>query len=109
MLVAALMASLLVWAAFVERIVRDPANHIGPEPLLAVIPFVVLLAVAWLRRYGRWKATRVLVTAYVVLSLSALVAMDRANVLVQYERWLRRGMPERPCGDVVRNIWACYR
>ena len=109
MIVAALVASLLVWAALIERIVHQPANHVGPEPLLAAIPFVALLAVAWLRRYRRWKTTRVLVTAYVLLSLSALVAMDRANVLVQYERWLRRGMPERPCGDLVRNIWACYR
>ncbi len=109
MLITALVASLFVWAAFVQRIVHEPGNHVGPEPLLAVIPFVVVLALAWLPRYRRWKAARVFVTVYVLISLSALVAMDRANVLVQYERWLRRGMPERPCGEIVRNFWACYR
>ena len=109
MLVTALVASLLIWGAFVQRIALDPGNHVGPEPLLAIIPFVVLLAVAWLPRYRRWKAARMLVTAYVLLSLSALVAIDGANVLVQYERWLRRGMPERSCGDIVRHFWACYR
>jgi hypothetical protein len=79
MLAAALVATLLVWASLAER------------------------------RHRRWKPTRAVVTAYVVLSLAALVAMDRMNVLVQYDRWLSRGMPERPCGDVTRHFWACQR
>ena len=107
MLIAALVTTLAVWAAFVGRIVYEPGNHVGPEPLFAIAPFVLLLAIAWLPRYRRWKVVRLLVIAYVVVSISAVVAVDRANVLVQYDRWLKRGMPERPCGHIVRDLWAC--
>lgn len=109
MLATTFVASLLVWSAFALRIVNEPGNHVGPEPLLAIFPFLVLLAVAWLPRYRRWKAARALVTAYVLFSLLALVGIDRANVLVQYDRWVTRGMPDKPCGEIVQNFWACDR
>ena len=107
MFVATLLASLATWAVLVARIVREPGNHVGVEPLLAIVPFVLLLAVAWLPRYRERRAARAVITAYVLLSLAAVVAMDRANILVQYDRWSQRGMPERPCGSVTQHIWAC--
>jgi hypothetical protein len=109
MLATMFVASLLVWSAFVLRIVSEPGNHVGPEPLLAIFPFVVLLVVAWLPQYRQRKGVRALVTAYALFSLLALVGIDRANLLVQYDRWVERGMPDKPCGEIAENFWACDR
>ncbi len=107
MFIATLLASLATWAVLAARIAREPCNHVGVEPLLAIIPFMLLLAVTWFPRYRERRTARAIVTAYVLLSIAAVIAMDRANVLVQYDRWSRRGMPERPCGSISQRIWAC--
>lgn len=109
MLAAMFIASLLVWSALVLRIIGEPGNHVGQEPLLAIFPFLLLLVVAWLPRYRRRRAARAFVTAYALFSLLALVAIDRTNVLVQYDRWVKRGMPDKPCGEIVQRFWACDR
>jgi hypothetical protein len=108
MLAASLCLSIAVWAALVLRIIGDPVNHIGLEPLMACGPFVMLMIVAWLPRYRRRVAMRLAVTAFALLSVAAVVALDRDNEQVQYERWCQRGMPERPCGRFARHVWSCY-
>jgi hypothetical protein len=50
---------------------------------------------------------RAVVTSFAVLSIVAVVVIDGANVLVQYDRWAQRGMPERPCGSILRHVWSC--
>jgi hypothetical protein len=107
MLVATLLASAAVWVALGVRIVGDPVNHVGTEPLLALIPFALLAIVSWLPRYRHRRILRAVVTSYAVLSVVAVGVLDSANVLVQYERWAQRGMPERPCGDILRHVWSC--
>lgn len=107
LLAATLLGSLAVWAAFAWRVITDPGNHTGIEPLWAIVPLVLPAVVAWLPSHAEPRTLRPVVTAWVVLSVIALVAMDRANVLVQHERWIRRGMPERPCGPIARDVWAC--
>lgn len=107
MLIGTLFVSVAVWAAFFARIARDPVNHVGFEPLLALVPLVLPMLVVLLPRYRERRVLRTVVIAYVLLSLSGFVAMDRANVLLEKDRWLRRGMPERPCGSVTENIWPC--
>lgn len=108
MLLGALVTTLAVWVAFLARIGAYPDNHVSVEPLLAAAPFVVLLALAWHPRYAGWCRARRVVVAYAALSLLALVAADRANVLLSYSRWISRGMPERPCGPIARNLWPCH-
>ena len=103
-----LLLTVGVWAALAQRVMVDPVNHVGVDPLYAVVVFVVVMLVAWRVRKRLRPALLYGVVAYSVLSVAALVALDRANVLVEYERWLKRGGVERPCGPVVRRIWACY-
>jgi hypothetical protein len=107
MLIATLLASAAVWAVVTARVIREPGNHVAVEPLLAIVPFVLLLVIAWLPRYRERLTLRTVVTAFALLSVVSVVALDRANVLVQYDRWYRRGMPGRPCGSIVRHIWSC--
>jgi len=106
-LIATLFASAGVWAVLAARIIRDPENHLAVEPLLALLPFLLLLVIVWLPRYRGRRALRTGITAFALFSVISVVAMDSANVLVQYDRWARRGMPERPCSGMAQHIWAC--
>jgi cell division protein FtsW (lipid II flippase) len=107
MLIAAILASAAAWAALAARIIREPGNHVAVEPLLALVPFLLLMVVVWLPRYRTRRNLRTGVTAFALSSVVLVVAMDRTNVLVQYDRWTQRGMPERPCGAVARHLWSC--
>ena len=100
-------ASTAAWVALVARILGEPENHLAVDPLLALLPFLLLLVVVWLPRYRGRRGVRAAVTVFVLLSVVSVVALDRANVLVQYDRWARRGMPARPCGSVARRLWPC--
>lgn len=102
-----LLLTIAVWAALLERIVSDPTNHVGVEPLLAVVPFLIVVSLSWLTKVPRHAGLRAGVTVYALLSIVAIVGVDRANVLVQYDRWAERGMPERPCAGMARSFWAC--
>jgi hypothetical protein len=70
------------------------SNHTAFEPWLLTVVFVprvILGAVALLRK-------RALVAGIVALTLglcgmATLTYIDRTNTMLQYERWLSRGMP----------------
>ncbi len=94
------------WCFLGARILSDPVNHVGYDPLYAIAGFAALLVVAWLPPPGR-RWARTVVTLYAVVSIWALAAMDHANVLVEYHRWLKRGAPARPCPESVRSLWSC--
>lgn len=106
-ILATFLMTVASWAVLLTRVVSDPTNHIGVEPLLAAVPFVILVPLAWLARTPRRTGLRVGLAVYGLLSILAIVAADRANVLVQYDRWAHRGMPERPCTGFARYLWAC--
>lgn len=103
----ALLLTIGTWAVLVGRIVSDPTNHVAVEPLLAVVPFVILASLAWLPKARVATAPRAGILLYALLSVLAIIGADHANVLVQYDRWAERGMPERPCAGIVRHLWAC--
>lgn len=103
----ALFVTAATWAALVARIASDPANHVGAEPLLAMVPFSILLLLAWLGPQPQQRGVRIVLTVYALVSLAAVVSIDRTNVLVQYDRWTSRGMPERPCDGIARYVMAC--
>lgn len=107
MLEAALFVSVATWIALLSRVIREPANHVAVDPLLAIIPFIFLVALAWLPRYRQRRVMRGGVTAFALVSSLLVLAMDRANVLVQYDRWAQRGMPGKPCNAIARQVWAC--
>jgi hypothetical protein len=106
-LAAALALTVATWTALVGRIVSDPTNHVAVEPLLAVVPFVILASLAWSDKVQTGKALRVGLLVYALLSILVIVGADRANVLVQYDRWAKRGMPNRPCAGIAGHIWSC--
>lgn len=76
---------------------RAPSNHIGVDPRwlgLVLLPAIMIIGV------GTWRharATPVLACTLVTLLFAvALVLVDQMNLLVQYDEWLRRGMPPSP-------------
>ena len=104
---AALFLTFATWVALLTRIVSDATNHSGIDPLLGVIPFLILGSLSWLTRTPKRMGLRTGVTAYALLSILAVVGLDRANILVQYDRWAGRGMPDRPCTGFAGHLWAC--
>ena len=70
------------------------SNHTGHEPLLLLGIFVPTLALgtaAFRRRRFRWGALLACLLGGV--GIVVLFYLDRFNILVQYDRWLERGMP----------------
>ena len=104
---ATLLLTVATWGALLARVVSDPTNHVGVEPLLAIVPFLGLVSLSWLSGTRTPYGHRVALTAYALLSIVAIVGLDRVNVLVQYDRWAERGMPGRPCAGIARHLWAC--
>jgi len=86
----------LFWGLVVLRIISVSDNHIGVNLLWATPLFAaaVLAGGLW------WSASRRLAGAALVtlgvLSLGCVILLDRLDILVEYESWLERGMPERP-------------
>ncbi|WP_247362048.1 hypothetical protein [Ralstonia pseudosolanacearum] len=77
-------------AAFVR------VNHVGLTPhFLDIFSVVSVLLALTFRLERRWLWTVVLVAAANVL---LVVWAIETNVLVEYEEWIRRGMPERGAG-----------
>ena len=82
--------ALLIWRA--ARL----GNHWGLDTRKFWVPAAVtaawgLMELLWWRRRGRWLPVLVLVSA---AALAVLVfVMDYYNLLVEYEVWLKRGMP----------------
>ena len=70
------------------------SNHTGHEPWLLLGVFVPTLAlgIAALRsRRSRWVA--LLACLLGSGGIAFLLYLDRFNILLQYDRWLERGMP----------------
>ena len=83
---------LLVWRAAVAD-----SNHVGFDVRQAWLPSG--LAFLWglmglLRPGGNRRASVALIGVSVLLAALVLV-LDQFNLLVQYDRWIERGMPER--------------
>ena len=94
---------LLTWAAAATSawviyeifayIHMSDSNHTGFEPWLLVsvfLPTVVLGVLAFGRRFIVAGLLAMLLGA---VGMAVLTYIDRTNTMVQYERWLSRGMP----------------
>ena len=79
---------------------QNESGHTGWEPRLLLLIFTPLL-LAGLLTFRRDEAASALVWPVRTASLIGLLGvlligyLDRTNSLVQYERWLERGMPEK--------------
>lgn len=77
---------------------RNSAGHTGWEPLTSLGLFVPLAAagtVCFALRHRFTGIARASVCALAVglAGVALIVALDRTNRLVQYDRWIQRGMP----------------
>lgn len=88
----------LILLLLAVRIATSNVNHWGLETSLLSIPMVLSIAWAVIESAVTRKISSINAFLLVValLSLASLWLADRLNILVPYEAWLRRGMPERP-------------
>lgn len=71
-------------------------NHVGLTPhYLDIFSVISVLLALTLRLERKWLWAVVLVAAANVL---LVVWAIETNILVEYEEWIRRGMPERGAG-----------
>jgi phosphatidylserine synthase len=93
------LAAVLVLAGYVilRRVLTDERNHWAADIRVLVVPSIMLLSMSVFGFVSR-KTLRIPAVLFGVLAIliTALVfVLDHWNVLVQYEAWLDRGMPER--------------
>lgn len=80
----------LLWVFF--RIFMVPENHIGIEPRLLMSAAVFSIVSAWLNH----GLVRVLSFGISVLLVGVIAWAAHFNLLLQYEEWIRLGMPDKP-------------
>ncbi|MBM7114236.1 hypothetical protein I3V78_11815 [Archangium primigenium] len=90
------VVSLLFWGLVALRILATTDNHIGVDPWWASPLFLltVLAGGTWWSANRRAAGATLMILG--VLSLVGILLLDRLDILVEYEAWLERGMPERP-------------
>jgi drug/metabolite transporter (DMT)-like permease len=75
----------------------NDSGHTGAEPFVAFLYFVPLLCVAvfvlWTRHLS--KRTALFSASVAIVGILLVVLLDATNMLVQYERWAKRGLPEQ--------------
>lgn len=92
-------SGLLLLAAIVY-VIQNKSGHTGWEPLTALGLFLpaFLLGAFFLPRRGRFGLSPTICSAAMILGLTGtitILALDRTNALVEYHRWIGRGMPGR--------------
>ena len=80
----------ILWV--VQRAFFVPDNHVGFEPYLFMTTAGFAVVSAWLSR-GGW---RVVALAVSVLTVVVIACAAHFNLLLQYEEWIQRGMPDKP-------------
>lgn len=77
---------------------RNSSGHTGWEPFASLILFVPLAVVGAVcfamqhRSIGIARAS-VCMSAVGLAGIALIIALDRTNRLVQYDRWIHKGMP----------------
>jgi len=82
------------------RVIGATGNHIGFDPLLLLVgvPFALIAARFFV---GRQRA---LAIAIGLLNVVVVLCAVHFNLLLQYEDWIRRGMPEPPSWAVLGTV-----
>jgi hypothetical protein len=69
------------------------SNHTSFEPWLLVIVFIPTVVFGVVAIGRRFVAAGLLAMLIGASGLAVLTYIDRTNTMVQYDRWLSRGMP----------------
>jgi peptidoglycan/LPS O-acetylase OafA/YrhL len=86
----------IFWAWFFHRILSYPENHVGWNFMIMEFPsFILAASSAYHFSMNRNKLYLLIVMASIASSL-LLAVIFYTNILVPYEEWLARGMPDRP-------------
>jgi len=85
-------------ALILSYTVDNRSGHTGWEPLIALflylpLAFVGMLCFALRNRFTGIATASVCAIAVGLIGATLIITLDRTNQLVQYERWLQRGMP----------------
>nr|WP_086940410.1 hypothetical protein [Thaumasiovibrio occultus] len=78
------------------RVMSDPGNHWGFNILWLNSIFVLLLVMNFTLPWTTRLRRRAAVGIYSLMAIGMIIAMYHFNVLLPYEVWLDRGMPDRP-------------
>lgn len=91
--VGAVVSALVIWQ-IVAYIRASDSNHTAFEPWLLVVVFAptIVFGILSIRRHRAFAAGLLAITLGVA-GLVTLTYIDRTNTMLQYERWLSRGMP----------------
>ncbi len=78
--------------------VRNSSGHTGWEPFTSLILFVPLALVGAVcfgmrNRFTGIARASICALAVGLAGVALIVTLDRTNRLVQYDRWIHRGMP----------------
>jgi len=84
------------WGLVGLRMLSTSDNHIGVSLLWAMPLFGIAVLAGGTWWFAQRRIAGAALMALGVLSLGGVVLLDRLDILVAYESWLERGMPERP-------------
>jgi hypothetical protein len=87
---------LLFWAFVGFRLLKYPENHVGWNVLWSLVVFLPLAAVSFAGYFLDQSRIALIIAIFAVISALAVFALYQFNILVPYEIWLKRGMPNRP-------------
>jgi hypothetical protein len=81
---------------FTAYAVRD-GGHIAEEPFATFLFFVplLLLSIRVLLRTPQFKKAALFGACVAMAGILLVALLDTTNLLVQYDRWAQRGLPER--------------
>ena len=87
---------LVFWAFIFYRLIYYPENYMGFSPLWGLTVFVALLPSSLTCGFYSGFSRYFGIMAFALASCLALWGLDYFNLLMAYETWLSRGMPDRP-------------
>ena len=92
LLAAAVMAFLIR-----ESIVRE-SNNIGVDPWLCLPLFIIAAFCGLVATVAQLPLRGISVACIIVgiVGVGLLFSLDHFNILIEYERWINKGMPDKP-------------
>lgn len=87
---------LCVWLAMIFIILMYDCNHTGLEFLRILLPLSLTAAISSIIVITRkHKKLACVALTLNILAIIFFIGIDQLNVMVQYDRWLERGMPDQ--------------
>lgn len=86
-----------VWLAMTYIILMHGCNHTGLEFLRILLPLSLTTAISIIIIIITRKHKKIACVALIlnILAIIFFIGIDRLNIMVQYDRWLERGLPSQ--------------